>query len=197
MNRFVFILLALILLASGCTAVKAATETYDASRVSLAANQEVRDFLASDATNDIAYNWVTYNCLNFAVDLWHNAYIEGLDAFLIILNEKGVFSHVCLGFYAEDGNFSDSTYWFDRNGGCWFYVDPQKDYVYSRYSPEDIYGESTIEIITFIYGEDAFALWQESTDMFQPILTRLYIDICFYKIRGLLFQSSNYTANTL
>ena len=189
MNRYIRISIPIILagilaLGSVCVAARSGdTETYDASRVSLAAKQEVMDFLASDATNDTAYNWVTYNCLNFAVDLWHNAYLAGFDAFLIILNKKGIFSHVCLGFYAEDGNSSDSAYWFDRNGGCWFYVDPQKDYVYSRHNPEDIYGEYTIEIITFIYGEDAFNLWQEVSGKTLGIeLIRLYRIIWLYKV---------------
>ncbi|MCJ7669559.1 MAG: hypothetical protein MUO61_03460 [Dehalococcoidia bacterium] len=159
-------------------------ETYDASKVSLATRQEVQDFLTLDATNETAYNKLQYNCLNFAVDLWHNAYLAGFDAFIIVLNKDGLDSHVVLGFYAIGNEGYAVDYWGENKQ--WFYIDPQKDSIIGRGDDTDPLDKRNVEIITFLYGEDAFELWEEVSGGGSKIpLISLYETVGVYKVKKL------------
>ena len=189
MNRYIrisvpIILAGILALGSVCVAASSGdTESYDAYNLSAATKQEIDGFLASDNISENVYSWIGYNCLNFAVDLWRNAYLAGLDAFIVVINKDGIFSHTAVGFY-EQGD--DYPCWSDEDGRYWLYVDPQCDVSFGECDEEllaRVYVQSTDDIIVCLYGEDAFNLWQEVSGKTLGIeLIRLYRMIWLYKV---------------
>lgn len=142
-----------------CFPASTTSEVYDASNLRPITKQELLDFLVADATNETTYNRLTYNCGNFAVDLWRNAYLKGFDAFIILLNWHRWNTHAVVGFYAsEEMPLNHPEYWGENPQ--WFFVDPQFDMPMARGNSSDPLDKCNWEIITFVYGKDAFNLWK-------------------------------------
>lgn len=121
---------------------------------------ELTSFLAKDDVNNRTGNPLTYNCVNRALDLWHNAYLAGLDAFIIVLDEPGMDWHCRIGFHSV-GDTAPSylergytLYWGDTES--WFYVEPIVDCILTRAVLEDSWPE---EVITVLSGSECLQLW--------------------------------------
>ena len=173
MVRIIPILLAICLVCSSVYVSADATETYDASRVSPATKGAIQNFLNNDSTDESEYNLLWYSCLDFAVDLWRNAYLAGLDAFIVIVNKGILLSHAIVGFHTV----GDSEY---------VLVDPQKNGLLA--SNDGLRELADCEVITIFYGENALKLWQEvsgKTSNREMTLHR-YKAIWLYNIMNLL-----------
>ena len=177
---FISLAIALVLIPGGLVS----DEVYDATRVSPATREEVVAFLENDNTSNATYNILFYNCLSFAVDLWRNAYLAGLDAFLIVIN-RGALSHVAVGFYAEGTDMRIVEYWAREDGRQWFFIEPKDDVFWARGDSYDFLDKRNVEIITFLYGEDVFELWREVSHITlnKEALIRLYATIWLYKLK--------------
>jgi hypothetical protein len=151
-------LLALLIVISGCGVAGAQTrepytyssETYDASKVSPATEQEVLDFLAQDDTDKNLWQAEVYECGHFSADLWWNAYLQGLEACMVWVKrmkwgEEQI--HWVVKFRIEDGTHN-----------YWLWVEPSTDEVVNE-------GDYTIQD-TF-RREKAYNLcqtwWEESS----------------------------------
>jgi hypothetical protein len=134
-------LLALVVLTSGCTTVAGqvrephvySSETYNASRVSPATEQEVLDFLAQDTTDENLWVEGVYECGHFAADLWWNAYTQGLEACMVWVT------------YWQQG--TEQVHWVvkfsikDETQNYWLWVEPSSDEVVDEadYAVQDTY----------------------------------------------------------
>lgn len=142
-------------------------------------------FLGDDDVNTHVDNPLTYNCLNRALDLWHNAYLKGIDAFIVVLNEDGVNWHCRVGFYATERadlpylEAGYTSYWGDTVR--WFYVEPLVDCILTRAVIENSSPEQSITILS---GQECLRLWS----MGNSILPNLYIGgiVAKYKIGRLI-----------
>lgn len=149
-------LLALVVLTSGCATVGGqvrepytySSETYNASGVSPATDQEVLDFLAQDTTDQNSWIKGAYECGHFAADLWWNAYMQELEACMVWVKhwEQGTEQdHWIVKFRIED-----------ETQNYWLWVEPSSDEVVEE-------GDYTIQD-TFC-GEEALNLcktwWEE------------------------------------
>jgi hypothetical protein len=150
-------LVVLLAFISGCAAAGAqirepytyASEIYDASKVSPAIEQEVRDFLAQDTTDKNLWRAGVYECGHFSADLWWNAYMQGLEACLVWVNywERGEEQvHWVVKFHIED-----------ETQNYWLWVEPSSD---------EVVDEDGYTIQDTFCGEEAFNLcktwWEES-----------------------------------
>lgn len=150
-------LVALLIVISGCVAAGAQTrepytyssETYDASNVSPATEQEVLDFLAQDSTDRNVWQAEVYECGHFSADVWWNAYIQGLEACMVWVErikwgEEQL--HWVVKFRVED-----------KTGSYWLWVEPSSD---------EVVDEDDYTIQDTFCGEEAFNLcktwWEES-----------------------------------
>lgn len=114
---------------SGCTSVIAqtrepytyASETYNASRVSPATEQEVLSFLVQDLTDRNLWIKGVYECGHFSADLWWNAYMQGLEACMVWVK------HWKQG--AEQVHWLVKFHIRDENQNYWLWVEPSNDEV--------------------------------------------------------------------
>jgi hypothetical protein len=150
-------LVALLVFISGCTAAGAqiresytySSEVYDASKVSPATEQEVLNFLARDTTDKNLWRKESYECGQFAADVWWNAYMEGLESCMVWVKRMrwGQWEpHWVVKFRIEDGSQN-----------YWLWVDPSSD---------EVVDEDDYAIEDTFCGEEAFNLcktwWEEN-----------------------------------
>jgi len=142
-------LLALVVLTSGCATVGGqvrepytySSETYNASGVSPATDQEVLDFLAQDTTDENHWIEGVYECGHFAADLWWNAYTQGLEACMVWVT------------YWEQGK--EQVHWLVEfhieveTQSYWLWIDPQSD---------KIVDEGAYTIQDTLCGQEALSL---------------------------------------
>ena len=150
-------LVALLIITSGCVAAGAQTrepytyssETYDASNVSPATEQEVLDFLAQDSTDKNLWREGIYECGHFSADVWWNAYKEGLEACMVWVKrikwgEEQI--HWVVKFRIED-----------ETQNYWLWIEPSND---------EVVDEDDYAIQDTFCGEEAFNLcktwWEDS-----------------------------------
>lgn len=137
------------------------SESYDASKVHAGTFQEIKSFLETDKTDEHKFTR-EYNCVNFSIDLWRNAYLEGLDAFIVIDNGMGKWDyHISMGFYVANGTK--------------LFIDPQSDVV-----------ETPKEIIAILLGRTAYRLWQEKSGQTNIKFISFCLDLIVnvYKIKN-------------
>jgi hypothetical protein len=151
-------LVALLIITSGCVAAGAQTrepytyssETYDASKVSPATEQEVLDFLAQDSTDKNLWREEVYECGHFSADVWWNAYMQGLEACMVWVKrmkwgEEQL--HWVVKFRIEE-----------ETQNCWLWIEPSSD---------EVVDEDDYAIQDTFCGKEAFNLcktwWEEST----------------------------------
>lgn len=80
---------------------------------------ELNDFLAGDHTNWHAYDFETYNCVNFAMELVTNARAAGINAWIVTVEFKDSnIGHAFVAFPTID------------KGNIW--IEPQSDYAYAE-----------------------------------------------------------------
>lgn len=117
-------------------------------------------FLEQDDISCREGNPITYNCANRALDLWHNAYLSGIDAFIIVLDEPSKDWHCRVGFYSmgdidlpylERGY---TSYWGDSRH--WFHVEPLADCILTRAVVESSWPD---EVITVLSPGECLQLW--------------------------------------
>jgi len=160
-QRLAFVMLvslvALLIITSGCVAAGAQTrepytyssETYDASNVSPATEQEVLDFLAQDATDKNLWREGVYECGHFSADVWWNAYMQGLEA--------------CMVWVKRMKWGEEQLHWVvkfcvgNETQNYWLWVEPSSD---------EVVDEDDYAIQDTFCGEEAFNLcktwWEES-----------------------------------
>ena len=182
MKRILVVILGLAVLLTSCCLTGA---TYDPSSVHPATRQDVLAFLLEDKTNEQRYDLLRYNCLNFALDLWHNAYLRGLDAFLMVLNEPCGWSHIRVGFSsigwaeAEGREYGWTEYWGNKSAP-WLYVEPTVDMFMTGENGTTLQDSQTIR---YIRGEDVFELWESVKGNRAKLpLISLYVDVLLFKI---------------
>ena len=142
-------LIALLIVISGCVAAGAqmrepsnySSDTYDASKVSPATEQEVLDFLAQDATDQNVWQAEIYECGHFTADLWWNAYEQGLEACMVWVKrtkwgEEQI--HWVIKFHIED-----------ETQDYWLWAEPSND---------EVVDEEDYTIQDTFCGEEAFNL---------------------------------------
>lgn len=164
MNKRAKILFSLFIIALVLAVVLPVTvgterDCYDASLVYPITRQELTDFLNNTPVHNRTYDSIRYNCINFALDLWHEAYLKGIDAFIVII-DTGFIGHVVVGFYSTDEVLCT---WGSRgNNRTWFMVEPNisrpiykenKSVGITAYSP-------IIHVSGFVYGNDALRLYK-------------------------------------
>lgn len=159
------------------------TESYDASSVHPVTKQELADFLISNSVHNRTYHEIGYNCVNFAVDLWYDAYLSGMDAFIIFI-DKGMRGHALVGFRFNgvEGKIAGWDYW-------WYYMEPWgDDESYFIVEPEMIWTfpcNASLEIIMFISGEDALRLYEAKHGGSPLPIIKVELAKWKYKLEGL------------
>jgi len=136
--------------------------SYDSSSVHPVTRQELAAFLVSNPVHNRTYDSIRYNCVDFAVDLWYDAYLAGIDAFIIILDKPGFDSHARVGFTAIGDDEAPDTdpgyteYWVSGNGS-WFYVEPRSIIPLTRMKETNPLDGQVIETIV---GSGALQLYR-------------------------------------
>lgn len=166
-QKYIVAVLCLVLLA-GCGLVGASTETYDSSRVHASTIAEVMEFLAEDDVSNRTYDEHNYNCVNFAVDLWYNAYLAGLDAYLLAINRPGRKYHIVVGFYLNTQdvwdnweNYAGLQNWLFWNNGTAYslVIEPQAHISADSLVAGCIPMSEFIDVTAAYHREDAYRLW--------------------------------------
>ena len=153
MNKRILIgLLAVLILAIVLPLTVGANKTsYDSSSVHPVTREELIAFLGKSPVHNRTYN-ETYDCLNFAVDLWYGAYLNGMDAFIIIFNRESPASHVRVGFYFTGNDAELIEYW--GTDKPYFVVEPQSFHIV----PLNYYDAT--QIIGVVSGGGALQLYK-------------------------------------
>jgi hypothetical protein len=144
-------LIALLIVISGCVAAGAQTrdpstyssESYDASKVSPATEQEVLDFLAQDTTDENVWQAEVYECGHFSADVWWNAYMQGLEACMVWVER--------IKWGEEQVHWVVKFHIKDESQNYWLWVEPSND---------EVVDEDDYAIKDTFCGEEAFNLCQ-------------------------------------
>jgi hypothetical protein len=144
-------LIALLIVISGCVAAGAQTrdpstyssESYDASKVSPATEQEVLDFLAQDTTDENVWQAEVYECGHFSADVWWNAYMQGLEACMVWVER--------IKWGEEQAHWVVKFHIKDESQNYWLWVEPSND---------EVVDEDDYAIKDTFCGEEAFNLCQ-------------------------------------
>ena len=98
------------------TAIPHATPTFEYRLISWIG---LNDFLAADHTNWHEYDFETYNCVNYAMELVSNARAAGINAWIVtVLFQDSDIGHAFVAFPTTD------------KGTVW--IEPQSDYAYAE-----------------------------------------------------------------
>jgi hypothetical protein len=150
-------LVALLIITSGCVPAQAqnrepytySSEIYDESKVSLATEQKVLDFLARDSTDENLWISGRYECGHFAADVWWNSYVQGLEACMVWVKR--------VKWGEEQNHWVVKFRIEDETQTCWLWVEPSSD---------EVVDKNDYEIQDTFCGEEAFNLcktwWEES-----------------------------------
>ena len=190
MNKRILIgLLAVLILAIVLPlTVGANSISYNASSVHPVTREELATFLIESPVHNRTYDSTRYNCVDFAVDLWYDAYLAGIDAFIIILDKPGFDSHARVGFTAIGDDEAPDTdpeyteYWVSGNGS-WFYVEPRSIIPLTRMKETDPLDGQVIETIV---GSDALQLYRAKHNGSPIPLIQRTVAIFKYKLGKLL-----------